>query len=221
MIATRTMASERVGAYATVGGTLIMLIGAALWGTSGTDLWAALDGGDLAGYLVAAGGVRGQLVANLTVWIVGVLVLGVALTSLAEMPARRPFATRAARMCLRAAVPLVVVSYLAMLALVVQIAPDTSDTSLEITRVVGWIAVRADDLGTALILGATPLFISLAGQDEWVPSWLARWGLVCGVTGLISLTLLYFPGWVAYSFVILPVGMGWLLAAGIMLWRRG
>ena len=60
---------ERLGGYIAIAGTVIMLIGAALWGTSGTDLWATLDSGDMAGYLAAAAATKGQLVANLTVWI--------------------------------------------------------------------------------------------------------------------------------------------------------
>ena len=212
--------AAQLGAYTALGGTVIMLIGAALWGTSGTDLWAALDSGDMAGYLATAGAVKGQLVANLTVWIVGVLVLGVAGRVLVQLCTRRQSLALAALVCISTAVPLVVISYIAMMALVVQIAPDTSATSVAIANVVGWIGTRADDLGTALIIGFTPLFLSLAGREEWVPTWLARWGYLAGVIGLFSLVVLYFPGLTAFGFAILPVGMGWMLAAGVVLLRR-
>lgn len=210
----------RWGGYAAISGVVIMLIGAALWGTSGTDLWATLDGGDMAGYLAAAGTVKGQLVANLTVWIVGVLVFGVTGTALAQLCTQRQVLAQMALVCARTAVPLVVVSYIAMLSLVVQIAPDNSATSAAIANVVGWIGARADDLGTALILGFMPLFLSLAGQGEWVPTWLARWGYLAGFMGVFSLAVLFFPGLVSLTFAILPVGMGWTLAAGIVLLRR-
>jgi len=211
---------DRLGGYTAIAGTVIMLIGAALWGTSGADLWAALDSGDMVGYLAAAAAAQGQLVANLTVWIIGVMVLGMAGTTLAQLCGQRSGVVRAAMVCVNTAVPLVVVSYIAMLALVVQIAPDTSATSVAIANVVGWIGARADDLGTALIIGFMPMFISWAGHGEWVPTWLARWGYLAGAVGLFSLVVLYIPGLYALGFAILPVGMGWMLAVGVVLLRR-
>jgi len=213
--------TAQLGAYTALGGTVIMLIGAALWGTSGTDLWAALDSGDMAGYLATAGAVKGQLVANLTVWIVGVLVLGAAGRALVQLCTRRRSLALAALVCISTAVPLVVVSYIAMMVLVVQIAPDTSETSVAIANVVGWIGIRADDLATALIIGFAPLFISLAGHREWLPAWLARWGYLAGLIGLLSLVVLYIPPLSDLGFLIVPVGIGWMLAAGIVLLRRG
>ena len=212
--------STRVGGYTAVGGAVTMLIGAALWGTSGTDLWAALDSGDVAGYLVAAGTMRVQLIANLTFWIVGVLILGVAGTALANLCVRRRMPAQIALVCIRTGVPLVIVAYIAMLSLLVQIAPDTSATAVTIAQVVGWIGVRADDLATALIIGAGPLFISLAGRDDWVPTWLARWGYLAGVIGLFSLVVLYIPPLRGLSFIIIPLGVAWMIAAGIVLLRR-
>jgi len=44
-------------------------------------------------------------------------------------------------------------------------------------------------------------------------------GLV-GAVGLFSLFVLYIPGLAALGFIILPVGMGWMLAAGVTLLRR-
>lgn len=210
----------RIGGYAAIGGTAIMLMGAALWGTSGTDLWAALDSGDMAGYLMAAGAVQGQLIANLTVWILGVLVLGVAGAALVRLCAQRQALAQVALVCIRTAVPLVIVSYIAMLALVVQIAPDASPTAVAIAEVVGWIGARADDLGTALTIGFTPLFLSLAGRQEWVPTWLARWGYLAGLVGLLSLIVLYIPGMAAFTFLILPVGLSWMIATGVVVLRR-
>lgn len=166
----------KISAYTSFSGAVIMVIGAILWGTSGTDLWVTLDTGDMAGYLVAAGAVKGQLVANLTFWIAGVLVLGVAGAAMSHLCVQRRALGQIALMCIRTGVPLVIVSYIAMLSLVVQIAPDTSATSVAIANVVGWIGARADDLATALILGAMPFFLALAGRDEWMPTWLVWWG---------------------------------------------
>jgi ABC-type transport system involved in cytochrome c biogenesis permease subunit len=107
-----------------------------------------------------------------------------------------------------------------MMALVVLIAPDTSDTAVYIARVVGWLGARADDIATALFLGAGPLFISLAGHGDWVPRWLLRWSYLAFFCGLLSIVVLYFPGMSQYGFVIVPVGMGWMVAAGIVLLRK-
>jgi hypothetical protein len=210
----------QLGGYSAIAGCVTMIVGAALWGTSGTDLWAALDSGDMAGYLTAIEPVKGQLVANLSVWILGVLILGVAgamLTALCTQ--QRPLA-QVAKVCYQTAVPLAIVSYIAMLAIVVQLGGDGSATAVSLAKVVGWIGARADDLGTALIIGIGPLFISLAGHGEWVPTWLLRWGYLVGVIGILSVVFLYLPGMAAYGFIILPVGMGWMIATGVVLLRR-
>ena len=211
--------TARHSGFATLAGTITMLIGAALWGTSGTDLWAALETGDVAGYLAAAGAVKAQLVANLSVWILGTFIIGIAGTMLAALCTRRRALVQAALVCYRTAVPLVIVSYIAMLAVVVQLGGDTSATAVSLAEVVGWIGVRADDLATALILGAAPLLLSMAGHGEWAPTWLLRWGYLTGLTGLLSIIFLYLSGMSAYSFIILPVGMGWMLATSIVLLR--
>lgn len=210
----------KISAYTSFSGAVIMVIGAILWGTSGTDLWVTLDTGDMAGYLVAAGAVKGQLVANLTFWIAGVLVLGVAGAAMSHLCVQRRALGQIALMCIRTGVPLVIVSYIAMLSLVVQIAPDTSATSVAIANVVGWIGARADDLATALILGAMPFFLALAGRDEWMPTWLVWWGYLNGIVGLFSIVVLYILPLRGFGFIIIPMGVAWLIAVGIVLLRR-
>ncbi|MBK8904767.1 MAG: hypothetical protein IPM53_26545 [Anaerolineaceae bacterium] len=212
--------TRRLGGYTAIAGAVTMVIGAALWGTSGTDLWLALDSGDMAGYLAAVAGVKTQLVANLSVWILGVLILGVAGTMMAEMCQKRKALAQVGLICFRTAVPLVIVSFIAMLAVVVQLGGAVDETAVAIAKVVGWIGARADDLATALIIGGGPVFISLAERGEWVPTWLLRWGYLAGLTGLFSLVCLYIPGMVAYSFIIIPVGVIWMIAAGVVLLRR-
>jgi hypothetical protein len=212
--------TAQLGGYTTLAGTVTMLIGAVLWGTSGTDLWAALDTGDMAGYLAAAGTVKAQLVTNLSVWILGTFIIGIAGTMLAALSTRRRTLAQTALVCYQTAVPLVIVSYIAMLAIIVQLGGDTSATAVSLAEVVGWIGARADDLATALILGAAPLLLSLAGHKEWAPTWLLRWGYLTALAGLFSIMVLYLPGMAAYGFIILPIGMGWMLATSIVLLRR-
>ncbi|MCB0209982.1 MAG: hypothetical protein KDJ52_11655 [Anaerolineae bacterium] len=212
--------STRLGGYTAIIGALTMVVGAILWGTSGTDLWAALDSGDVAGYLAATGAVKAQLIANLTLWIIGVLILGVAGTTLTNTCHQRPILAQIALVCVRTGIPLVLVAYIAMLAVVTQIAPDTSPTAVAMAQVVGWIGVRADDLATALILGAAPLFMAMAARDAWMPTWLVRWGYLDGVIGLLSLVVLYIPPLRGLGFIIIPIGVAWMIATGVVLLRR-
>lgn len=216
--ASRTIA--RLGGYMAIGGCLTMIVGAVLWGSSGTDLWLALATDEMPAYLAAVAGVQKQLIANLTIWIVGVLMLGVAGSLLTALCQRRWAIGQIARACFHTAVPLAILAYLAMLALVVQLGGAGSATIVSLAEVVGWFGARADDLATALMIGFGPLFISLAGHGEWVPSWLQRWGFLAGAVGLFSLAILYFPELSSFSFAILPIGMGWMIAAGIVLLRQ-
>jgi hypothetical protein len=62
--------------------------------------------------------------------------------------------------------------------------------------------------------------LSLAGHKEWAPTWLLRWGYLTALAGLFSIVVLYLPGMAAYGFIILPIGMGWMLATSIVLLRR-
>ena len=54
------------------------------------------------------------------------------------------------------------------------------------------------------------------------PVWLERWGYLAGVVGILTVAIAYIP--VArlspYVFLIVPVGLGWLIAAGVVLLRR-
>lgn len=210
----------RLGAYTSLAGAITMLVGAALWATSGTDLWHALDNDDMVGYLRATAEVKQLLVANLSFWILGVLLLGTAGTALVRLCRQRPATAQFAQVCFGTAVPLAVISFIAMLSLVIQIGPDASATSVQTAKVVGWIGARADDLATALIVGLGPFFIALSGREEWMPKWLVRWGYLAGAAGLISLLVLYTSTMAAYGFVIIPIGIGWMLAVGIVLFRR-
>ena len=59
--------------------SVIMIIGAILFFSSGFDLWAAVDSDGMAEYLAGVNEVKTQLVANLSIWIVGVLVVAIVL----------------------------------------------------------------------------------------------------------------------------------------------
>ena len=207
---------DRLAGVAVVAGALLMLCGAALWAAAGLDLWAALDADDVAGYLAASATVRPLLVANLSLWMVGVLVLGVAGEALTGWCRRRPGLAAVAAVCFRTAVPLALVAFLAMLAIVVR----GDGPSAAAAELVGWLGARADDVATALIAGVGPCAVSLAARDEWAPAWLVRWGVAAGAAGLLVVPALLVPGLTSLALVVVPVGMGWMLATGWTLLRR-
>lgn len=214
--------TTRLGAYTAIGGSVCAITGAALGIASGADLDQALAGGDIANYLIIAGGNTHLLVANLTIWIVMVFLLGIAATAMTALSERRPIASQVARYCYWTGAPLVTAAYVAWLAIVVEVAPDTSQAAVVMAGVVGWFASRADWVATILIIGIGPTFISLAGRGEWVPVWLARWSYVTAFTGLLNALAMLTggSGLTTYGFLIIPAGVGWMIAAGIMLFRR-
>jgi len=214
--------TTRIGAYAAICGSAFMIIGAALWGAAGADLDQALASGEISGYLTSAGQASHLLIANLIIWILGVFIFGIAGTAMASLCERRQITARIAMFCYWIGVPLVIAAYVAWLAVVVQIAPDTSPAAVLVTEVVGWFASRADWIATILIVGIGPSLISLAGRGEWVPAWLARWSILNAVAALLNATAMLTggSGLTTYGFLIIPIGVSWTIAAGIVLLRR-
>ena len=211
--------NRQLAAYTALAGAAAFIIGAILWASVGADLDLSVTNGEMVAYLTTAAANQSVLVANLSFWIVGALILGVAGTTMANFSKKRVWA-QAALVCYRTAVPLVIVSYVAMLSVVVQIAPDTSATAVSLAEVVGWIGSRADWLATILMIGVGPLFLSLAGQGDWAPKWLVRLGYGTGVCGLLTAVAMYTNALGTYGFVIIPVGLIWMIAAGVVLRRN-
>jgi len=214
-------AQTRLGAYTALGGSACFIIGAALWIASGVDIDQALANDDMAGYLVAAGGVTPLLVANLCFWIVGALLLGVAATAMTSLCIRRPATAQMALVSYQIGVPLVIVAYLTWLALHLQIVPDTTPAAVLLAETLGWFGSQADWLATILMIGLGPALISLAGRGDWVTPWLARWGIATAITGLLTAIAMFTPsGVTTYGFLTVPVGLIWMIWAGIVLLRR-
>lgn len=216
-----TNTATRLGGYAAIAGSVIMLIGAAL-NAMGASLDAALVDGDIAGYLTAAGATRQLFTTNLTLWIVGVLILGVAGTVMASLSGRRPMTAQMAKYNYGVAVPLAITSFVAWLAVVVQIGPETSPEAIMAATVMGWFATYTDWIATILILSVGPSLISMAGRGEWTPTWLVRWSVLAAITGLLTVIAMLTggAGLLTYGMLILPVGIGWMIAAGIVLLRH-
>ncbi len=209
----------RTSGIFTLIGAITMLIGAAFWGSTGTDLWAALANGTMAEYLSAVPAVQTQLVLNTTFWSLGVILMGLGISGLAEGTQNLPVYTRIASYSARTGVTMGVISFITMLSLTLQIAPDSSPEAVRLANVVGWIGTRLDDVATILIIGVGPVCLSIAGRDQWVPGWLRTWGLIAGLVGLLALAGLYMASLADLAILLVPFGIGWMIAAGITAMR--
>ena len=109
---------------------------------------------------------------------------------------------------------------MAWLAVVVWLASSNAPAAAEISEAVGWFAVRADWVGTVLVLGAGPILITAAGRSIWVPNWLRVWSFIALLAGAMTTIAMYAGGLTTYGFLIIPVGMGWMIAAAVVLFRR-
>lgn len=210
----------RLAGITAISSAVLMLIGAALQGASGTDLWGALADGKMAEYLPQAAKAKTILTANHSFWILGVFVMGLAGSLIIEQFEGRQTALLVALNCYRIAVPMAILAFLGMQSMAQQLVTGTPETQLALAEVVGWISARADDIATALLIGVAPLFISIAGRKNGLPDWLVIWGHLAGLTGLIALLVLFTPGMWALGFLVLPVGIGWLIALGIVFLRK-
>jgi hypothetical protein len=197
-----------------------MVAGAVLMTISGADLDLALEMNEISNYLVTANQGRFWLITNLCVWIVGVILLGAAATSISKLPTKRPEISLLIRYCYSLAIPIVVIAYSAWLAVVVKLAPQTNPNTILVAETVGWFASRADWIATILVLAIGPVLISVAGRNEWVPNWLRVWSYLALFTGLLNAVAMFAGGLTTYGFLIIPVGMGWMFATSVVLFKR-
>jgi hypothetical protein len=211
--------TAKIGAYTALIGTLAMIVGAILWGVSGAYFDRALDNGDLLNYLKTAGENNTLLIANLSIWIIGVFIIGVAGTMMANLCVKRQTIAKIAQFSIWTAIPLVIAAYTAWLVVVVRVSVYDSEAAFIIAEAMGWFASRADWIATILILSIGPALISLAGRGGWVPTWLARWSGVCLFAGLLSAIGMFAGGLTTYGFLIIPVGLGWMIAASFVLFK--
>ena len=92
-----------------------------------------------------------------------------------------------------------------------------------LAEALGFFASRADWIATVLLVGVGPALIAASGRDTWVPGWLAIWGALALLAGLLTtlttLTTLA-VGLTTYGFLVVPVGLGWTIAAGVVVLRE-
>lgn len=210
------MATKRTFAFTgnmSIVGAVTMLIGAACWGASGTDLWQALAGNHMDTYLSHLPDAKRLLIVNTFFWSLGALLMVTALTLMVKLCISNPELAQMAKVFSITGVSVAIVSFIIMLSLAI------TTPSVEIATIIGWIGARLDDVATMLIIGFSPLCLTIAGKADWVPAWLSAWGFLAGIAGLLGIIAL-FTGIVALGFIIIPVGIGWMIAAGIVLVKK-
>lgn len=196
-----------------IAGALSMLIGAACWGASGTDLWQALATNEMESYLSQLPSAKQLLVINTCFWVLGVLLMATAGTLMAGFCTVNHGLAEMAKVFSRTGASVAIVSFIIMLSLAIVIP------SADVAALIGWIGARLDDIATMLIVGFSPLCLSIAGKGDWVPGWLSVWGFLAGIAGVLGIISLM-TGIVALGFIIIPIGIGWKIAAGIVLVKK-
>ena len=210
------MANQQTWAFTgsiSIAGAVSMLTGAALWGASGTDLWQALANDQMEEYMSLLPGAKQLLVMNTSFWVLGVLLMATAISLMADfITSSRGFA-QMAKVFSRIGASIAIVSFIMMLSLSIVNPP------LEVATIIGWVGTRIDDIATMLIIGFSPLCLSNAGKSDWVPGWLSVWGYLAGICALLGIISL-FTGITALGFIIIPIGIGWMIAAGVVLIKK-
>ncbi|MEZ5082189.1 MAG: hypothetical protein R2750_01860 [Bacteroidales bacterium] len=153
-------------------GAVTMLIGAACWASSGTDLWQALAGNQMETYLSQLPDVKRLLAVNTFFWSMGALLMVTALTLMANLCISNPELAQMVKVFSITGVSVAIVSFIIMLSLAI------TTPSVEIATIIGWIGARMDDIATTLIIGFSPLCLSIAGKADWIPAWLSVWGFL-------------------------------------------
>ena len=209
--------TSKIAAITVLIGSICMIAGAILMGISGADLDTALDRNELTNYLTIAGDNKTLLIANLTIWIIGVILIGLAATLMANLGASKKVLSRIVCYNYSVAIPVVVIAYSAWLAIVVRLTSHNLQESVVLAEILGWFASRADWIATILVLGIGPLLISLSGKNYWVPKWLLVWSYFTLFTGFLNFVAMFAGGLTTYGFLIIPVGMGWMIASFFVL----
>ncbi|MDX9749706.1 MAG: hypothetical protein RBT71_01315 [Flavobacteriales bacterium] len=213
--------NPRVAGAMTIIGALTMIAGAITWGASGADLDAALTGGGIGDYLLKAHATEDMLRINITLWTIGVLIMCAGGVQLALMGRSRPQPAGVAFFAFAIGAGSAIVFFPMWMGIVIGLAPahaDGADHSA-VAIAIGQGATIADWIATTMILSVGTVCVAQAGKGIWVPRWLVTWSYVAIVTGVLTTVGLLVGQRSTYAMLDVPVGLGWMIAAGIVALR--
>jgi hypothetical protein len=203
-----------------IAGAIVMFAGAAFWGASGADIWEALKSDNMEAYISQLSRAETFLAINTCLWILGALVLGAAISLISAIEGNAAIPSSLARTAVTAAVPLAILSFITMASLPFTLSAEVSSHSVQLVKTIGWIGTKADGLATFLLIAVCPTCLSLAGKTTWAPRWLTRWGYVAAFAGALLLIAEIAPSLQDLMYPVIPIGLGWIIAAGIVLVRK-
>ena len=214
--------NTRFAGLTTITGAITMLAGAATWVTSGTDLDATLTGGSMSDYLISANAASATLHLNITLWTLGAVLMCAGGCQLALMGRARPQPAGLACFAYAVGAGSAIVFFPLWLGIIKGLAPaHAGGTDLSAVAIaLGEAATIADWVDTVMILAVGSICVAQAGKESWVPRWLVIWSYVVGVAGLLALIGLFTGDRSTYAMLIVPVGVGWLIAAGVVAMRQ-
>jgi hypothetical protein len=213
------LSPTRIAGILSIAAAVVMLVGAALWAALGADIDAAVTDGTVAEHARDIADNVGLEVAHLAVWIVGVTLLAFAAVAHAgTTDVRRDVARLGAAAALIGAAT-AIVAFLAM-ATFAHLAPQADSTSMPTLEALAFLGSRLDWVATIGVVGLAPAFLAQAATRTWAPRWLVIWGYVAGALGVLTAVAIFAGGLGTYGFVIVPVGLGWYIAAGVVQLRR-
>lgn len=201
-------------------GSLIMIAGAACYFNSGADLWVMLSEDDMAGYNQIISQKTKLMVMNQTLWIIGALLMGLALRGYSKHYNENSLKNFAISYFGIIGASIAVVAFFLMMTNTVQLSTESNPVRVEIARVFGYSGARLDDLATSMLVGFAPCFVALCGRSKGLPSWSVYWGFLCGILGVLSLAFQFSKSLEAFAFMIVPVGILWMLTTGIYHFRK-
>ena len=215
---TESAFDARTSGILAIAGSITMLVGTAVWASSGADLDKALDGDTMAEFLTDAANSGATLVANLSLWMLGVVLIAIGGLGLLRRGRQDSLASVVGRFSLTAGTGLVLGAYSMWLGIVLGLAPAhvAGESVIGTARALGYATSIGDWVATVLILGVGIGAIVTAGRGVWVPRWLWIWGMASLATGVLTILGLFLEARTSLTMVILPVGMLFLIAAGIV-----
>lgn len=190
---------------------LVMVAGAAVWASSGTDLDAAVTDGTVGDYLAQVAAAPAPVYLHVLLWILGAPLLGLATLLLVRRHAMGGTHGTVATAAAHLGVATAVVCFSIWFALLELRGASGAE---DLAHVLGFLASRIDWIATVLLIAVAPAAVSWAqGGRTWqrILSTLAA-GL--GIVALIGL-LLQAEAAIAIGFVMVPVGLAWFVATGI------